>query len=80
MKPGTLQPLSALPLGQTGVVQTVAASDMTRRFWDLGLIPGTAVTPLLVSPSGDPVAYAFRGTVIALRRQDAAAVLVTAAT
>jgi len=43
---------------------------------DLGLISGTDVEALLKSPSGDPVAYRFRGTVIAFREEEASDILV----
>lgn len=42
-----------------------------RRLLDLGLVPGTEVAAELRSPSGDPVGYAIRGAVIALRRDQA---------
>ena len=41
-----------------------------RRFLDLGLIPGTRVTPLYRSLSRDPTAYLIRGAVVALRKND----------
>lgn len=43
-----------------------------RRLVDLGLVPGTEVTPELTSAAGDPVAYRIRGALIALRRTQAA--------
>ena len=48
---------------------------MRRRLQDIGFIPGTAVTCLQRSPLGDPTAYRIRGTVIALRREDAKNIL-----
>ncbi|HZD79253.1 MAG TPA: iron dependent repressor, metal binding and dimerization domain protein [Actinomycetota bacterium] len=42
-----------------------------RRMLDLGVVPGTRITPELVSTSGDPVAYRIRGALIALRRHQA---------
>lgn len=47
-----------------------------RRLLDLGLVPGTVVRALRRSPLGDPTAYEVRGTVLALRREDADQVLV----
>ena len=38
---------------------------------DLGFVPGTEVEALQKSPSGNPIAYHVRGTVIALRAEDA---------
>lgn len=42
-----------------------------RRFLDLGLTPGTIIYPELPNPFGDPRAYRVRGTLIALRRDQA---------
>jgi DtxR family Mn-dependent transcriptional regulator len=42
-----------------------------RRLLDLGFVPGTLVEVEMVSPGGDPTAYRVRGTVIALRREQA---------
>ena len=67
--------LAALQQGEWALVEAVGGeSTMRRRLMDLGLIAGTRVTCLGKSPAGDPAAYLIRGTVIALRRADAAAV------
>jgi ferrous iron transport protein A len=50
---------------------------MRRRLQDIGLISGTQVSCVLRAPAGDPTAYAIRGAVIALRREDAAHVLIS---
>lgn len=50
--------------------------DMRRRLQDLGLIEGTRVHCTQKSPCGDPIAYAVRGAIIALRTEDAQEVLV----
>jgi DtxR family Mn-dependent transcriptional regulator len=42
-----------------------------RRLLDLGFVPGTVIEVEMISPSGDPTAYRVRGTVIALRREQA---------
>jgi DtxR family Mn-dependent transcriptional regulator len=42
-----------------------------RRLLDLGLVPGTLVEVDMVSPAGDPTAYRVRGSVVALRREQA---------
>lgn len=46
------------------------------RLLDLGVVPGTEITPELVSSSGDPVAYRIRGALIALRRSQASSIMV----
>ena len=64
--------LSQIEKGRKGRVEHVsAAGSIRRRFLDLGLTPGTWVECVGVSPLGDPAAYLVRGTVIALRRQEA---------
>ena len=54
--------LNALRVGESGVVAGVEGERaMRRRLFDLGLVPGTAVTCTAVSPAGDPAAYLIRG-------------------
>lgn len=65
--------LDRLPEGQSAYVTGLQNTpSMRRRLADLGMIPGTRVTCLYRSPSGDPTAYLIRGAVIALRGCDAA--------
>ncbi len=63
--------LNELSLNKTGYIENLRCSDgVKRRLLDLGLIKGTKITPLFVSPSGDPTAFEIRGSVIALRVED----------
>lgn len=65
--------LNELKLGETGMIQDLNCSDgVKRRLLDLGLIKGTKITPLFISPSGDPTAFEIRGSVIAIRIEDTA--------
>ncbi len=69
--------LYALSEGECGKVTAVCAKeDIGRRLGDLGIIEGTHITCLARSPLGDPTAYLVRGSVIALRKKDAAKVFV----
>lgn len=47
-----------------------------RRLLDLGFVPGTVVEVDMISPAGDPTAYRVRGSVIALRREQAGLICV----
>lgn len=70
--------LNNLAVGEQGEVLSLAAHGQERRrMLDLGLIPGTVVAALHRAPQGDPVAYFIRGTVIALRAEDAAKILIS---
>lgn len=74
---GCYIPLSLLPLGGIAEVRRLDVGGGTRRrMLDLGLIKGTRIEAINRSPSGDPVAYYFRGAVIALRSEEADGIMV----
>lgn len=69
--------LDHLHIGQSCRICGLGTSGTERRrMLDLGLVNGTNVEALHKSPSGDPVAYYIRGSVIALRREDAEKIFV----
>lgn len=69
--------LSELTAGQCGHIKSIQISGaMRRRLQDIGLINGTRIRCCRVHPSGNAAIFAFRGTQIALRRQDTARILV----
>ena len=64
--------LNKLPLNSSGKISFLDFNgNLRRRFLDLGFTVGTKVIPAFRSPMGDPIAYIVRGTVIALRSDDA---------
>ncbi len=72
-------PLVELAHDQRGeiVMLDEAVQGFTRRrFLDLGLTPGTVIYPELQNFFGDPRAYRIRGTLIALRKDQAAQIWV----
>jgi ferrous iron transport protein A len=72
-------PLNDLPIGSKARVKLLRSGTETRRrLLDLGLVSDTEVEALQKSPSGDPTAYQIRGTVIALRSEDASGIMVEA--
>lgn len=63
--------LNELKLNEIGYIKNLNCADgVKRRLLDLGLINGTKIVPLFVSPSGDPTAFEIRGSVIAIRVED----------
>lgn len=63
--------LNELKIEEIGVVYRIVGEEtIKRRLLDLGLIEGTNIKPVLVSPSGDPRAFEFRGSLIAIREED----------
>lgn len=72
-------PLVALTQDQRGEIVSLDDSVQgftRRRFLDLGLTPGTMIYPELGNFFGDPRAYRVRGTLIALRKDQAAQIWV----
>ena len=64
--------LRDLKVGQSGPVQAVGGEKaLRRRFLDMGITPGTAVTVKKVAPLGDPIEILLRGYVLSLRLEDA---------
>ena len=69
--------LNNLPIGESAIVSSLLSKGAERqRMMDLGLINGTEIKALQKSPAGDPIAYFFRGTVIALRASDAKKIII----
>lgn len=74
---GKVISLHDLPVGSTATVNSIQAEGITRRrMMDLGLVPGTRVEALRISPAGDPRAYKIRGAVIAFRKEEAHKILI----
>ncbi len=68
------QPLSQLGAGQSATILGLSPAlrgAERRRLLDLGFLPGTRLEVELQSPAGDPTAYRLRGSLIALRRDQA---------
>ncbi len=70
-------PLNKLDVGKNAiVVSLIFEGNERRRMLDLGVIRGTLIEAVQKSPAGDPIAYFIRGTLIAIRSEDAEKCLV----
>ena len=68
--------LSDLAPGDKGVIKEMFCNiDLKRRLLDLGMVYGTEIQCIMKSSMGDPKAYFIRGTLIALRNQDASKII-----
>ena len=64
--------LSELPCGCTAVVRSLPDNaDKKTGLMRFGLICGTDIEAAFKAPCGDPCAYYFRGTLMAVRKKDA---------
>lgn len=69
--------LSDTTLGSSCIIKKINLDgSIKRRLLDIGLIEGTKVENVLVSPAGDPMAFLIRGAVIALRCEDSKNIVV----
>ena len=72
--------MNRLKRGVPAVISSLSTvGAMRRRLLDIGFTPGSPVPALFRSCSGDPVAYLICGSVIALRSEDAATIMVRSA-
>lgn len=64
--------LADMPTGSCCRISSIYLDGlMRRRILDIGLVPGTPVHCIRKSPAGNPIAYLVRGSMIALRSEDA---------
>lgn len=76
-RPATEAPLDGFRPGEVVVVVRVEGDDaIARRLVDLGFWSGTEVTVLRRAPLADPTVYRLSGYRLALRRNEAARVIV----
>jgi ferrous iron transport protein A len=65
--------LGRLKVGQAGVVDHITneSSELGLRLKEFGLVKGEIVRVVHQAPLGDPIAVKIRGTIVALRRDEA---------
>lgn len=69
--------LNQLPVGKTARIKEILSTGISRRrFLDLGLTPNSLVSVERLSPSGNPIAFKIRGSIIALRKEEAQNIVV----
>jgi DtxR family Mn-dependent transcriptional regulator len=70
----TVRTMSELQLGEKAEIEGLSPSFRSierRRLMDLGFLPGTVVEAKLKGSHDDPIAYGIRGSLIALRKEQA---------
>ena len=64
--------LNKLPLNKKGYIKKLnCEGNIRRRLLDLGFVSGAEIIPVLISPMHNPRAFSIRGTLIAIRNEDA---------
>ena len=66
-----MQKLNNLKINDEAIIHDVKASpNIKKRFLDIGLVKGTKIKVILISPLKDMTAYLIKGAVIAIRKED----------
>ena len=68
------QLLSSLKLGEQAEIAGISPNcrgQQRRRLMDFGIVPGSPISAVMKSASGDPVGYRVMGTTIGIRKQQA---------
>lgn len=69
--------LKNLRPGETAAVKSLnSCGALRRRLLDMGLVEGTKVECLGISPGGDPKAFLVRGAMLAIRSGDCRDIIV----
>ena len=58
------------------VIKIIAVNPLKRRFMDMGITAGVKVLVQMEAPLSDPIAIRVRGYELAIRRSDAALIIV----
>jgi ferrous iron transport protein A len=70
--------LDKVSVGRKVSVEDLSATELLReRLLALGLTKGAKIEVIRKGPSGDPTVYHIRGAMIALRKEEAALIMVT---
>ncbi len=73
----TIKPLSDLVVGERGVIASIEVDGaLRRRLLDMGLVVGTPVSVRRLAPLGDPMEVCLKGYRLALRKAEAAHIMV----
>ncbi len=64
-----------LKFGETGIIGDIDASHpSSRRILEVGFTPGQEIQLINISAFNDPLAFSVRGTVIAIRKNEASCI------
>lgn len=67
--------LASILIGQEATIVNITSNEsMSQRLQEIGFIPGTPVRLVAKIPFGGSLAFDIRGSIVALRRADAACI------
>jgi ferrous iron transport protein A len=73
----TSQTLDTLPLNQKARIVEYTDDIVSQHLLEMGCLPGYEIYVNNIAPLGDPISVVVSGTIISLRKNDAACVIVS---
>ena len=71
-----LKKLSSLSVGKTCLIRSIESEELKVGLMELGITLGERIIISDLAPLGGPIAIRFNGTKIAIRKEDAARIIV----
>ena len=71
-----MKKLSQLKKGEHGVIVSIREGEIFQVLLEMGIIPGEKVAVSRIAPLGDPMSIRINGSILSLRKEEAAAILV----
>lgn len=76
MKPDLTTADQLAPDGAGRVIDVTLSGMLRCRLFDLGVVPGAVIRRRYTAPSGSPIAFEVQGAIVALRKSDAANLII----
>lgn len=71
-----MKQLSALKIGEIGVVSKFTDEAVSTKLMEMGCLPGELIRVIKIAPLGDPMSIEVSGYELSLRKDEASCVLV----
>jgi ferrous iron transport protein A len=68
--------LIELAVNETAIILNFSDSEIALKLLELGCLPGANIQLLHKAPMGDPFAYLIDGSIITMRKKEAATVMI----
>lgn len=68
--------LSALGIGEKGVIDSFLDEELSLKFLEMGCLPGETILMERIAPMGDPIAIKVGKSSLCMRREEAAGITV----
>jgi ferrous iron transport protein A len=71
-----MRKLSALKMGESGVIHSFENDDIFLKLMEMGCIPGEIITVEQIAPLGDPISISVAGYQLSLRINEADSIFI----